>query len=316
MTPPFIDHKDLIVHRSDRSGFTGLDVIVFELPACAWFDSDLEARDSSDGFWAYTFGYRPRAEKGDTWVTLPSLGLAHRRVSRDDVLLIPPQARVKGEWANAAGRTARFRFSPRLIEAVASKAGFPPKLLQVPSSASFFIDQRLEFLCRLLMEETQNNCRLGPLYFEGLARALAVGMITQLRDRDSAKRLASLVPAGIRIAIQRLEDRFSEAVSIAELADQAQLSHYHFARTFQKVTGYTPHQYLLHVRMSRARELMTQRGQAMPLAEVAAACGFFDQAHFARHFRRFFGTTPTTFLRQQERTSPQQSSYTVSDPFG
>jgi Bacterial regulatory helix-turn-helix proteins, AraC family len=154
---------------------------------------------------------------------------------------------VKGEWTNAAGRTARFIFSPRLIESVASKVGFSLKLLQVPASTSFFIDHRLEVLSRLLMEETENNCRLGPLYFEGLAQALAVGMLTQLRDRDSAKRLASLVPSGIRTAIQRLENHFSEGISVAVLADQAQLSRYQFTRIFQKVTGYTPHEYLLRV---------------------------------------------------------------------
>jgi AraC-like DNA-binding protein len=292
----------LIIHRSDRSAFTGLDVVVYELPAAARFDSELEARNKAHPFGAYTFGYRPRVEKGDTWVTLPSLGLTHRRVSRDDVLLIPPQARVKGEWTNAAGRTARFIFSPRLTEAVAAKVGFPPKLLQLPSSASFFIDQRLEDLCRLLMQETENNCPLGPIYFGGLAQALAVGMLTQLRDRDTAKRIASRVPPAISIAIQRLEENFADGISIAELADQAELSRYQFTRVFQKVTGCTPHEYGLRARLSRARELMTQRGQAMPLAEVAAACGFFDQAHFGRHFRRFFGITPAAFLRVQKRT--------------
>jgi transcriptional regulator GlxA family with amidase domain len=47
---------------------------------------------------------------------------------------------------------------------------------------------------------------------------------------------------------------------------------------------------------------MREKGHAMSLAEIAVACGFFDQAHFGRHFRRFFDTTQAAFLREQKRT--------------
>jgi AraC family transcriptional regulator len=83
---------------------------------------------------------------------------------------------------------------------------------------------------------------------------------------------------------------------------EVQLSRYQFTRIFQKVTGYTPHEYLLRVRLSRARALIREKGHAMSLAEIAVTCGFFDQAHLGRHFRRFFGTTPAAFLREQKRT--------------
>jgi AraC family transcriptional regulator len=74
------------------------------------------------------------------------------------------------------------------------------------------------------------------------------------------------VPLGIRRAIERLEDDFIENISVTELADHAHLSVDHFARTFRKVTGATPHQYLLRVRLSHARKLDDMSRQQTALA--------------------------------------------------
>jgi AraC-like DNA-binding protein len=146
------------------------------------------------------------------------------------------------------------------------------------------------------MEETEDNCPHCPIYFEALARALVVSVLCRVRNpqRPPAPPCPH-IPVGIRRAIERLEDDFIENISVTDLADHARLSIDHFARIFRKVTGTTPHQYLLRVRLSHARKLM-QGAQAIGLDEVALNCGFCDQAHFGRHFRRYFGITPAAFL--------------------
>src|SRR5580693_8452841 len=63
------------------------------------------------------------------------------------------------------------------------------------------------------------------------------------------------------------------------------------------------HAYLLWIRLSRAREMLKQPGRAQGLKEIAGSCGFFDQTHFGRHFRRMFGTMPAAFARVQQRLS-------------
>ena len=78
------------------------------------------------------------------------------------------------------------------------------------------------------------------------------------------------------------------------------MSSSHFALMFRQLTGYTPHQYLLLVRLNHARRLIGQRNPPMKLAEIAVSTGFCDQAHLNRHFRRFFGTTPAAFRSQQQ----------------
>lgn len=163
----------------------------------------------------------------------------------------------------------------------------------------FALDHRLEALCRLLMEETENHCSLGPLYFESLAHALAVNVLTQVCDQARASRNVVAAPPGVWRAVQRLEERFAHPVCLQELAVLAGLSQRHFVRSFQRATGRTPHQYLLRVRLSHARQLMAQQTEVMPLAEIAVTCGFFDQAHLGWHFRRAFGTTPAAFRQTQ-----------------
>jgi AraC-like DNA-binding protein len=290
-TPLNVD--DLIVHWSDQAGVGTLSVTIHDFPA----DAPLTFFPERD---AYSFWYRPRIEKGDTRVTVSELGLSHHRIYRDHVLVFPPFLPVQGEWERAEGRVARFSFSQRFFGAIADQVGLPLPGVNDFWHAFFAIDQQLEALCRLLMEETESQCPHGRLYFEPLAQALAVAVLSTVRDEHLRKTRAAAVPPGIRRAIQCLESDFSNDFSIAELAALAQLSRSHFEQAFRHITGSSPHQYLLRVRLSYARKLMGQGNQALSLAQIAAASGFFDQSHLNRVFRRFFGTTPSHFRSQQE----------------
>jgi hypothetical protein len=166
---------------------------------------------------AYCFWYRPRTEKGDTRVTVPELGLSRHRICRDHVLIFPPLLPVRGQWEGADGRVARFSFAPRFIEAVSSEVGLPTRGLKRFWHAFFSIDHRLEALCWLLMEETESRCPHGQSYFGGLAHALAVGVLSTVRDQPRGGRRPWAVPAGIHRAVQSLETDFARNLSLAEL---------------------------------------------------------------------------------------------------
>jgi AraC-like DNA-binding protein len=280
--------NDLIIHRSDRSGVDELSVTIHEFPPNAP-PSMTPALD------AYTFWYRPRAEKGYTWITVPELGLSHHHISRSHNLVSPPLLPVYGESQEADGIVVKFSFSPRFFQAMAKEVGISEVVSKQHWHHFFAIDQSTEALCRLLMEETEDQCPHGPLYFEPLARALALRVLSTVRDRQRK----AVVPPGIRRAVQRLETDFAQDVSLDELASMARMSRSHFALMFRQLTGYTPHQYLLLVRLNHARRLIGQRNPPVSLAEIAATTGFCDQAHLSRHFRRFFGTTPAAFRAQQ-----------------
>lgn len=101
-------------------------------------------------------------------------------------------------------------------------------------------------------------------------------------------------PAAIRRARDYLDANLAENVALEDLATAAGLSRYHLVRSFRAALGITPHAYLVDRRVRLAKRLLVG---GEPLAGVAAACGFFDQAHFTRVFKGRTGVTPGQYRR-------------------
>ncbi len=74
--------------------------------------------------------------------------------------------------------------------------------------------------------------------------------------------------------------------SLQDLADMVGLSAWHFLRQFKKYVGLPPHAWLVQARLQKARQLLKQGDQ---IAMVAQQCGFSDQSHFNRHFKKSNG---------------------------
>jgi len=103
--------------------------------------------------------------------------------------------------------------------------------------------------------------------------------------KDSAGREAQAV----RFAREFLDQRLEVRVHLGEIAAAAGLPPFRLFRTFERVTGMTPHAYQRQARLRLATDLI-RRG--LRLCDVAAACGFADQAHLTRSFWRSLGVTP------------------------
>lgn len=97
-----------------------------------------------------------------------------------------------------------------------------------------------------------------------------------------------------------LLERYSEAVTLTELAAVADLSRFHLVRAFHREVGLPPHAFQLHVRIERAQSLL--RKGMLPV-DAAASVGFADQSHFTRHFKRILGITPGAYTRLWRRPS-------------
>jgi AraC-like DNA-binding protein len=77
------------------------------------------------------------------------------------------------------------------------------------------------------------------------------------------------------------------------LSAVAGLSSFELVRRFREQLGLTPHAFQTNLRIARARALL-RAGE--PIARVAAACGFADQPHLTRTFKRAVGVTPGRFV--------------------
>ncbi|QEH32601.1 HTH-type transcriptional activator RhaS [Aquisphaera giovannonii] len=121
----------------------------------------------------------------------------------------------------------------------------------------------------------------------GLSRRLDADGLDNLPDRPFASVLAYI------------RDHCREPVGNAELARVAHMSVRTFERRFRDAFHLSPQKYLrrLQLRMASRALAMTRK----PLAEVSQDCGFADQSHFSREFRRHFGRTPRQFREHYTR---------------
>jgi AraC-like DNA-binding protein len=92
-----------------------------------------------------------------------------------------------------------------------------------------------------------------------------------------------------------VDSRYEEPLDLRRLAQEAHVSPRHFSRSFRRVFGETPHQYLLSRRLERARHLL--RTTEMPVAEICLEVGFTSVGSFTTTFTRQIGVSPTTFRK-------------------
>jgi AraC family transcriptional regulator len=93
----------------------------------------------------------------------------------------------------------------------------------------------------------------------------------------------------------RLHSQFRESLRVVDLAAEAGVHPVHLARVFKAQERQTPGHYMQRLRVRAACELL--RDQDTPLAWVAADCGFSDQSHLTRTFKKIVGVTPGGFRK-------------------
>lgn len=114
-----------------------------------------------------------------------------------------------------------------------------------------------------------------------------------------ALRTAALRPRGglsapaRRRVIDWVEANLASGFTLADLAAQAALSEFHFARMFRVSMGVTPHAWVAQRRLARACELLGS--SSLTLEEVAAACGYAHASHLCRRFRATLRTTASDY---------------------
>jgi AraC-like DNA-binding protein len=99
-----------------------------------------------------------------------------------------------------------------------------------------------------------------------------------------------------RIAKEVLFARICNPPTADELGQACGVSARHFIRAFRQSTGRAPHQWLMHERALKAKNLLEHSDRS--LAEISAICGYANQSHFCRAFLRSFGQSPSTARRQ------------------
>lgn len=131
---------------------------------------------------------------------------------------------------------------------------------------------------RLLVDALRNQACLHIL-----RRYATVGFRDELRSGALSRAQCGLIE-------QYVEANLDRNIPLDELAGVVQLSAFHFTRKFRVSFGCPPHAWVLRRRLAHAQRLLARKD--VPLKVVAARCGFADQSHMTRLFRRLLGVTP------------------------
>ena len=96
-----------------------------------------------------------------------------------------------------------------------------------------------------------------------------------------------------------LEDHYSEKINIKDLADQINISIYHFCRIFKQIAGKTTTNYINGLRMEKAAEFLKE--DDLNITEISLKCGFKDINYFSRLFKKYYGISPTNLKKQNSK---------------
>jgi len=100
-----------------------------------------------------------------------------------------------------------------------------------------------------------------------------------------------LAPATLRNVLAYIEAHLAYPITLSDLAGEAALSEFHFARMFRQSMNMAPHQFVMQRRMALAQQLVCYSSRS--LSDIAMACGFSSASHFSNRFKQVTGKTPT-----------------------
>jgi AraC family transcriptional regulator len=115
------------------------------------------------------------------------------------------------------------------------------------------------------------------------------------RPEDASNGKERLLAWQVRKVVEHIDRHITTRVLVADLCALAQRSEAHFSRSFRRTFGHSPHAFLVRRRVELAGQYMLQT--EAPLSDIALRCGFVDQAHLCKLFRKVTGETPAAWRR-------------------
>jgi AraC family transcriptional regulator len=154
-------------------------------------------------------------------------------------------------------------------------------------------DLLIEQMGMALYRELQASGIAGAMYAEAMSIALSAHLV-QNYSAARLKPIAGLLSArDTQLVKDYINNNLNTALTVAELSQVVQISLHHFAILFRRTFGLTPHQYILKLRIDRARMLLKTTKQ--PIVTIAHQVGFNTQSHFTRIFQQHTQFTPKQY---------------------
>lgn len=206
--------------------------------------------------------------------------------------LLPPDADTR--WVfDKPGDVVLVFLNRGLFERAITESGRDPRSVEIVPQ--FVIrDLVLERIAHQLLWEIVNPAPDGRARTETLAQELVAHLLAEhvnLEQRP-AQGPYTMAPSRLKRAEEFVQANLETELTLEEIAGAVGMSLFHFAKSFKRTTGLTPHRYVHEQRLRQARALL--HDASLSIGEVAQAVGF-SHSYFTSAFRARMGMTPTTF---------------------
>jgi AraC family transcriptional regulator len=212
------------------------------------------------------------------------------RFSYGDICLTPATAPVLVRLQDAS-EFISLHLEPTFMRQIAAEVVDPDQLEILPQ---FKLNDPLIYQFGLALKaniESESVC--NRLYTESMATALSAHLLQHYSIQTPKIKSYSdgLSQVQLRQVTEYIDRCSAQNPSLIAMAEIVHMSPYYFSRLFKQSTGLTPHQYLLKLRVDRAKQLL--KTTTLSIADIAGQVGFVDQSHLNRHFKRHFGVSPS-----------------------
>lgn len=226
---------------------------------------------------------------------MPPQSLQFEQTERGDITIIPAQVNNWAIWKKEC-HFILLQFHSTIFEQYASEWISGSDIELIPSFSRS--DPLIYGIGWALKTELETNELEGSLYVDSLTTTLVNHLLRQYLTQKKIYPSTSqeLSKRQLKQVIEYVDQHLDQNLTLATLAAIAHMSPSYFSALFKQSTGLAPHQYVIHCRINRAKQLLLQ---GVSVAEVALNLGFSHQSHFSRHFKRLVGVTPKAFLKSQ-----------------
>ncbi len=216
-------------------------------------------------------------------------------VSYESSVIVPANTHHRSAWGQEVEFTLLI-FEPTYLAQIAHETVNGDRVELVPQFTK--LDPVIASVGSALKTELETEGHWGRLYAESATTFLAAHL---LRHYCTRTQFLKDYPDGLpkyklRQAIAYIHEHLSEEISLEALAAYLNMSQYYFSHLFKQSLGISPYQYVLRQRVDKAKQLLKRR--KLTLTDVALECGFANQTHFTKHFRKLTGITPRAYREQ------------------
>jgi len=209
----------------------------------------------------------------------------------------PYDCRWKAVTAEPFQSMAVFIELPLLQRALEEVHGPDTAHIQL-RNISAFTDVALSSLMERVHEELMRR-HASPIFLEGIAQAIAIHLARNYTEstKDSPSGSPSLPGYKLAQITEWMAEHLAEEFNLDRLAAQAGLSKFYFNRLFKSAMGVSPSQYLITLRIDKAKRLLRETKSSV--IDIGLEVGYTGPSHFAQLFRKETGLSPSDYRRQR-----------------